>query len=387
MVNNPLPRLLRLATLRAITALSTSTQRFRPPLPPDTPMLIIAFKGFGNRHGTGWHGHLQGRILVDKLPGKPGRWVIWNNLRENLARFNTREQQGIRISAQIGTLITEVVSDRNGYFIATFQSTAMASADLIDVTLRLPEYNTARMTGEPCIQLVPIDARFAVISDIDDTILLTNTKSLASMLRRTLLESSASRLACAGISDFYQGLHQNQNPFFYVSSSPWNLYEFLVDFMRHQNIVPGPLLLRDFGLDEEKFITGSHYDHKLKNIRRILNTYPELPFILAGDSAQDDPEIYARIAQEYAPQIKAIYLRDVSHQQRRRSIQALIGLCKARTIPMLLVQDWLTAATHAMTQGWLDEKALANISASTHEYLNATQKLSRKKKHQYTEHQ
>ena len=115
---------------------------------------------------------------------------------------------------------------------------------------------------------------------------------------------------------FYQALQLGDtgkvfNPIFYVSSSPWNLYDLLTDFMDVHAIPTGPLFLQDFGLDRDKFISADHDEHKITHIERLLDLYPKLPFILIGDSGQADPEIYSTILEKYPTRILAIYIRDI----------------------------------------------------------------------------
>jgi phosphatidate phosphatase APP1 len=101
----------------------------------------------------------------------------------------------------------------------------------------------------------PPSAQFGVISDIDDTVIRTDATRLLRMLKRTLLENARTRLPFEGVAEFYSGLHARRtvralNPVFYVSSSPWNLYAVLTDFLEHQGIPLGPLMLRDWGISE-----------------------------------------------------------------------------------------------------------------------------------------
>lgn len=343
--------------------------RFQKRLKPDQRLHVIAYRGFGASHANGWQGHLRGRVLRYREPGTPGASTLWNNLRQNYARFDTDELAGVKVNAQVGDEMSHAVSDEEGYFECSFSSSKEVDETSLAVTLSLPEFTDIDIDGDPVIELPSHNASFGVISDIDDTLLVTQATSLLRMMRLTLLESSDTRVAFPGVAPFYQALHQGHNPFFYVSSSPWNLYEFLTDFMALQNIVPGPLMLRDFGIDSSKFIAGSHKDHKLEQIRSVLNAYPSLPFVLSGDSGQDDPEIYHQISMEYPDQIKAIYIRDVSDQWRDREIQLKIESCKDRGIDMLLVPDTQAAAVHAASLGLIAEDTLADIAAATEQDL------------------
>src|SRR5690606_668440 len=90
------------------------------------------------------------------------------------------------------------------------------------------------------------------------------------------------------------GMH----PIFYLSSSPWNLYHLFDDFMEGHDVPVGPILLRDYGFSDEKLFKSSHESHKTLHILQILDAFPDLPFVLVGDSGQRDPEIYQQIVQE-----------------------------------------------------------------------------------------
>ena len=96
----------------------------------------------------------------------------------------------------------------------------------------------------------------------------------------------------------------------------------------------------------------------MTQIRNILTTYPELPFILVGDSGQDDPEIYESIVREFPNQILACYIRDVSSAARDRGVQNIINSMSNQGVDMLLVPDTLGAAVHASTRGWLNPESL-----------------------------
>lgn len=166
-----------------------------------------------------------------------------------------------------------------------------------------------------------------------------------------------------GVTAFYQALHggstgKESNPIFYVSSSPWHLYTPLVDFFKAQGIPLGPLILRELGV---KALLGSnrHYLHKLENIERILQTYPDLPFVLIGDSGQHDPEIYKEVVERHPNRIRAIYIRNVNPDPARiEAIDRLIAEVRSSGTQLLLVPDSEFAAMHAAGEGLIDAGAL-----------------------------
>ncbi len=324
---------------------------------PRAPLEIVAYRGFGNQQKS----TLAGRVLAYRKPLDSDIESRWNNLQQSYRRFETDEVPNVLIEAKVDGARYTAISDDEGYFALEFDTPLTKNATRFKVALDLPERSSEHSTTEASVFVPSANAKFGVISDIDDTILKTNATSILQMMKLTLLESSRTRLAFSGVGEFYQALHQQHNPVFYVSSSPWNLYDFLIDFMALNNLVEGPLMLRDFGIDESKFIAGSHMEHKLAQIRKVLLTYPKLPFILVGDSGQDDPEIYATIANEFPDQILACYIRDVSGAARDREVEKTMKSLSEQGIDMLLVPDTLAAATHAATRNWLSAEFLGTI--------------------------
>jgi phosphatidate phosphatase APP1 len=180
----------------------------------------------------------------------------------------------------------------------------------------------------------------------------TSATNLLAMSRITFLNNALTRLPFAGVSEFYKSLQlgrngKRNNPFFYVSSSPWNLYDLLIDFLDLNNIVEGPLLLRDYGIDELPE-DDNHSSHKLKEIRNILLTYPHLKFVLIGDSGQDDPKIYSEIVTLFPDRILAIYIRDVQVAEREKIAIAISQGMTNSEVEMLIVDNTIEAAEHAL---------------------------------------
>ena len=213
-------------------------------------------------------------------------------------------------------------------------------------------------------------AAFGVISDLDDTVLQSEVTTFVRAARLVLLENAHTRLPFPGVAAFYRALHQGvpgapANPIFYVSSSPWNLYDVIVEFLDAREIPAGPMLLRDWDLTSA---LAGNVGHKSLLIREILDAYPWMKFILVGDSGQEDPEIYAKIVAEYPGRILAIYIRDVSRSVgRSESIALLAEQVAVAKSTLILAPDTLTVARHAAAQGWIDASRLDEIAASVRE--------------------
>jgi phosphatidate phosphatase APP1 len=341
----------------------------------------------GDRLGSGrpiyiqpyrWYGSatelaLRGRVLREnglRTADDDDTW--WDNLLNSYRRFNSNEVPYAKLMTAVAGEMVRFSADDEGYFDLSLPASP-ASSGWQTVTVLLDSDDAAQ--PEPISADVPIlvpapSAQFGVISDIDDTVVRSFANEWLKVARVTFLHNARLRLPFPGVAAFYRALQQGTadgvtNPIFYVSSSPWNLYDLLSDFMAHQQIPAGPLCLRDVGIDNDKFISSGHHEHKWEQITGILDTYPHMRFILIGDSGQEDPEIYEEVVRHYPDRIAAIYIRDVSLEARQAEVRALAAALRPQQVEMRLVADSLTAARHAAASGFIRAEALDGISAET----------------------
>lgn len=321
-------------------------------------------------YGTSSEVRLMGRVLDDKRIATGPTDSLWTNALRTLRRVESDEVRGATVRLIDGDTALDAQTDPDGYF--SFRYTPDApDRPWHEVRLELvaPEPDDpieANHAGR--IQIPRPDADFAVISDLDDTVVKTGATNKLSYARAVLLNNATSRLPFPGVAALYRALQRGPdgdgtNPFFYVSSSPWNLFGQFHGFLRHRDIPEGPIFLKDFGIDEDKFIKSGHRSHKLDYIKTLLDTYPDLPFVLVGDSGQEDAEIYARVARERPGRLRAIYIRDVTDDTRDQKVQALADEVEALGVPMRLVTDTGTAARHSAEVGLIPEAAVADVEA------------------------
>src|SRR6185436_19351036 len=137
-------------------------------------------------------------------------------------------------------------------------------------------------------------------------------------------------------------------PVFYLSTSPWNLHDMLVEFLALRGFPFGPLLLTDWGPGRGNLFRIGAREHKLGLIRRILAEHPEMELLLIGDTGQLDPEIYAAAVREHPGRIRAIYVRrtGVLNPGRNAEVDALAAETTAGGVPMLAVDDSVEIAEH-----------------------------------------
>lgn len=311
---------------------------------PVTKRLVISpYRGFGRLNEI----LLRGRVLVDKrITRASAAEPLWRNLLNTYRRFQSDEVAGARVVASWRDAVVESVTDEEGYFTIRLQTDAVTPG-WHEVPLALPDFQVSAVAHA----IVPApDVPFGVISDIDDTIVRTNATNLLAMTR-SIVNNAAARLPFEGIAELYRALHVERNPIFYVSSSPWNLYELLHDFMEINGIPHGPMFLQDWGISDTTLILASHTEHKLAQIQTLVDYYPELKFILIGDSGQHDPEIYLRVIQTHPGRILAAFIRDVTPDLRDQAVAAIIEQAKAAGVEMLYVRDSADALHHARRLG------------------------------------
>lgn len=335
----------------------------------DAPV-IVPFSG----HASETTLHIKGRVLDD--PGvttADAGASLLANARDMLRRFESDEVAGARVRATFGDAACDVTTDGEGYFRIHLTLAEPLPLDTRVHKVRLdllgtPHHPEARATAEGDVLAVLPTATYGVISDIDDTVLQTGATRMVTMLRNTLFSNARTRLPFPGVAALYRALAFGtsttmDNPVFYVSSSPWNLYDMLREFLDHQGMPVGPLFLRDLGLTPDHLLKSSHTDHKLGTIRDLLTTYPHLPFVLIGDSGQHDPEVYAEAVEAFPGRIAAVYIRDVSDDSRDAHVNHVAERVRGLGVPFAFAEDSLTVARHACEIGLLDASRLPDVEA------------------------
>lgn len=317
---------------------------------PRGRIVIVPYRGFGRAGEL----HVSGRVLVDKaitraIAAEP----VWRNLINSYRRFDSDEVSGAAVVARYGESTAEGMSNAEGHF-----SLRLAPAAIPGTTLwHEVQLTVALDAGAPPIAATahalvpPAAAEFGIISDIDDTIVQTGATSLRQMIKTVVLANAATRLPFEGVAELYRALHRDVNPLFYVSSSPWNLYDLLHDFLDLNRIPHGPLFLQDWGIDEATLIHMPHETHKRKQIQQLLDFYPHLPFVLIGDSGQRDPEIYLQTVQANPGRIRAVIIRDVTLEVRDRAVALLAEETRNAGVEMVVVRDSAEAMLAAKRLG------------------------------------
>ncbi len=296
---------------------------------------ILPYRGYGTPDVV----YLKGRVVEKKgIMPATARDPAWRNLLNMYRRFSASAIAGAHVRVRLGATTCDVVTDAGGYFEAQLRPQRPLAAPgwhTVDVEVMepvMPNQQVARAAAQ--VLVPPAGAAFGVVSDIDDTVIKSSATRVLKMLRIVLLNNAHTRLPFGGVAALYQALQRGAsgdqtNPIFYVSSSPWNMYDLIVDFLDIHGLPVDPLFLRDWSSRQEQLRNMQHQAHKLEQIERLFTLYPDLPFILIGDSGQEDPEIYRQVVRDFAGRVLAIYIRDVAPPPRAAVVHALADEVRA----------------------------------------------------------
>ena len=241
---------------------SKITSRFRR----DTDVTIMSYVGYGNPH----HVRVRGRVLENhRIDEAQDNDNALRNLKNIIRRFNSHELAHVALTITPAGHSQTVMTDDEGLFYAEFDLDEALTETHYKAQFH---YEDARRTAhtEGDIIIVPDNAQFAVVSDMDDTVIRSNVPNRIKLVANTLFKNARTRLPFKGVSEFYRALQEGTqdtlNPIYYVSNSPYNLYDLLHDFFDVRDIPQGPIFLRDFGLTER--YAGAANNHKTLQIRK-----------------------------------------------------------------------------------------------------------------------
>lgn len=309
----------------------------------DAQTVIVPYAGYR----TGKRLVLRGRVVESW----PRRFDVGDSkfakLRNMFHLYESDEVPGLPLTVTVDGKAHEVVTDDEGYF-----------ALLLDDDRPLPDetrWETATVSfedwdgEEKASILAPAKGEgLAVITDIDDTVLETGATDLLRNWKRLLIDTPDERDAVPGAANLFAEISEDGSvPVFYVSSSPWNLYGYLERFLKSNALPKGPMFLRDYGIDDVKFITGAHTDHKIEAAKHLLAMYPDRKFLLVGDDGQKDVDVYAEAAGLFPDRVLGIFIRDAhgdgktaSHTEkiaalREKGVRVYFGKTLEEAVPVI----------------------------------------------------
>lgn len=265
----------------------------------------------------------------------------------------------VKIKLQWQDQIFYTTTETDGFFKFEWQSKKEVLAGWHDIRVDLMnDKEKITASGEGKI-FVPHSTQYGFISDIDDTVLISHSGTTGKKLWSMLTKNPRSRKTFADVVNYYQVLSTAHteanipNPFFYVSSSEWNLYDYLNEFFKFNQLPKGAFLLNEIKkLHQLLKVGNTKHQGKFNRIERVLQVFPKQQFVLLGDNSQKDPNIYKQIADKYPDQIFAIYIRDISSKKKHLTKQILESL-QNKSIYTLQYKHTNEAKEHSRSVGLL----------------------------------
>jgi len=206
-------------------------------------------------------------------------------------------------------------SAENGHFKSTIViSSADAAAHIKNGLIRYTAVTSSDESREFSGEIRLLDSKgLSVISDIDDTVKVSNVGDHKTLLEQTFLLDFA---AAPGMAVLYREWSTEDTGFHFVSSSPWQLYDPLREFLDRDGFPWASFSLKPLRFRDETLIDlfKKGTETKPAAIEKILDQYPERKFVLVGDSGEQDPEVYADFLRKRPDQILKVYIRNVTEE-------------------------------------------------------------------------
>ena len=299
--------------------------------------VIKVYNGYGNSEKIIAFGHV---LKLSPMLRKTYRhnWII--NIFSMLRLFMVEPYKYAKLSMEWGGIFLHAQTQDDGFFKFEWSPAIPPKLGWHNISINLEEekYKAQKIYGKGEVN-IPFDSTFAFVSDIDDTFLISHSSRLRKRLYVLLTKNARSRKPFTGVVNHYQLLAASSqkenvaNPFFYVSSSEWNLFEFIKEFSRENGLPKGVYLLSELKKFREVWRTGQNkHATKFFRIVRIIEAYPHLRFILLGDDSQEDPNIYSALVDHFTDKIFAVYIRKV-HKNKYAGVQKVVDKIITAGIP------------------------------------------------------
>jgi len=163
------------------------------------------------------------------------------------------------------------------------------------------------------VHVVPATARLGVVSDIDDTVMVTSVPRPLIAVWNTFIRHGSARRVVPGMAAMYAEILASEPgaPVFYLSTGAWNIMPTLVQVLRTGGYPAGAMLMTDWGPTNSGWFRSGQ-EHKRAALRRLRAEFPDLQWVLVGDDGQHDPMIYREFATEHPDGVRAIAIRQLT---------------------------------------------------------------------------
>lgn len=278
---------------------------------------ILVYQAYGTPRAF----TLEGRV-AERQGRRAARGAdSWStNLWLSLRSLRVSEKKDIPLRLTFASSSWTVRSDTEGYFAVRADTPPQAR----------PGWNPVRIAGadggawvDAQVLIVPERDTIGIISDFDDTLILSEVTDRSRLLEHSLLENHLQRRPIEGMAALYRAILARNPlpdaaPVFYLTASPRQLEPGIRAFLERNGFPPGPIVAKKVSdRDGDPLFDQERY--KIERIERIFEDLPSVRFILVGDDGERDPETYSTIRARHPSRIEAVYIRHASPDPGRRS--------------------------------------------------------------------
>ena len=319
---------------------------------------LALYPGYGYTEHLVLHGHA---FSISPLPRKIYSTFFLGNLFALIRLFIVKPIGNATVKLQWKEQLITGKTDKNGFIKLNWRSNTSLVFGWHTVTVVLLNKNDEIIASSNVKFFVPHLSQFAFISDIDDTFLISHSTNLRKKLAVLFTRNPHTRKPFEGVVKHYRLLASAQtkpnekNPFFYVSSSEWNLFSYISEFIKSNELPEGILLLSKIKtLMDFLYLGKNTHSRKFEHIARLLNDFPTHKFILLGDSSQRDPYIYQSIVNKFPGRIHAVYIRDIA-QKNNHSVRSILQDLEAFGVHCCFFVHSIEAIAHSVKIGLIKQ--------------------------------
>ncbi|MBV7441044.1 DUF2183 domain-containing protein [Weeksellaceae bacterium TAE3-ERU29] len=286
-------------------------------------MFIKVYHSFSNQNKIKISGH-----VFEKEPMEFDTTESWfySNIKSLIGLFRTKPLANVDLIVEIGNEEFATRSDENGFYELETTLNQSLEKGWNEFTV----WSKDRKYSGKGLLFLPTFKAYGIISDIDDTVLKSYSATIIRRLYELISKNPNERKLFEHTVDWYKELAESRergeetNPFFYVSSSEWNLYDYLNTVFTKHDLPRGIFLLNDLKSLKNFFKTGkTGHQGKFDRIESLLQSFPKQSFILIGDNTQKDPIIYKEVCEKYGNQIIGVFIRNKSKKNTEKTQQIL----------------------------------------------------------------
>jgi len=313
--------------------------------------VVKVYQGYGSKDHILIFGHV---LLLSPIPRRKFSGNIFTNAFALLRLFMVRPYKGAKVYLTWDGNKMESITEGDGFFKFEWKPMIPLPSGWHNVEVIYSKAGRPDVIGKGLF-LIPDEYHFACISDIDDTFLISHSANLPKRLQLLFTENAHSRQPFDGVVNHYRLLADaadgRPNPFFYVSSSEWNLYDYILEFSNKNELPRGIYLLSQIKRFSEILKTGQNrHATKFMRIARILHAYPHQPFVLLGDDSQQDPVIYSSVIEHFPGAIRGVYLRHI-HKKNKGEVQKIVDKINLSGVPCCYFEHSRDAIKHSTEIG------------------------------------